>query len=230
MKTFVVLFTLNTILLVCGQVNIVPLGDSITYGCIDGCGTNITTPGCVDCQGGYRTSLFTLLTQKGIKFNFVGSLESGPSSINRHHEGHPGWRIDQIQADIVGWMNSYKPEIFLIHLGTNDAGQGGSSSLLIQRMQTLLSTIYKANPQAHIYLASIIHFYCNDAAEATVAAYNAGLPAVVQQFASQGFKISFVDIFNKGGLVQADYGDNCVHPNKNGYDKMARMWASAISV
>jgi len=233
MKVLFILFTLYVMLFMeaDAQVNIVPLGDSITYGCFDGCGANITTPECVACQGGYRTHLYVLLSQKGIKFNFVGSLESGPSIINRHHEGHPGWRIDQIQAQVVGWMNSYKPETFLIHLGTNDAAQGGQAPILIERMQLLLSTIFKTNPQAVIYVASIIHFYCNDNAESVVAAYNAGLPDVVKQFVSQGFKTYFVDIFNQAGLIQAlDYGDNCVHPNVNGYAKMANVWASAIKV
>lgn len=83
-------------------------------------------------------------------------------------QGHPGWRIDQIQANIEGWMTSYKPDYLLIHLGnylsffffpiahlfthhcplmylyltgTNDAGQNYSSAVMVQRMQLLLTTI-----------------------------------------------------------------------------------------
>ena len=53
------LFILHNILTssLAQKLNIMPLGDSITYGCLDGCGTNLTNPGCMACQGIY-TSLY----------------------------------------------------------------------------------------------------------------------------------------------------------------------------
>jgi len=201
-----------------------PLGDSITYGCLDGCGGNLTNPGCEPCMGGYRTGLSAQLTARQVDFTFVGSVQAGPTNISRNNEGHPGWRIDQVQAQITGWMAASKPDYILIHLGTNDAGQGYNTSTLQVRMQLLLQTIFAANPKTITYVASVIHFYCNDAAEAIVESFNAALPGIVAEVAAKGFPVKFIDMFNLSGLVQSDYGDNCVHPNAVGYKKMANVW------
>ncbi|WP_437766747.1 hypothetical protein WMF27_22915 [Sorangium sp. So ce281] len=68
---------------------ILPLGDSIT----DGVG--------VQGGGGYRIELFRKARAAGKKITFVGSLMNGPATVDgasfpRAHEGHSGWKIDQI--------------------------------------------------------------------------------------------------------------------------------------
>src|SRR5947209_18768574 len=93
-----------------GGVKVMPLGDSITYGTGD--------------PGGYRIGLWQRLVAGGYKVDFVGSQSNGPASLGDHdHEGHPGWRIDQLDANIVGWLNTYQPHTVLLHIGTNDIGQ-----------------------------------------------------------------------------------------------------------
>ncbi|MBS2964878.1 GDSL family lipase, partial [Actinocrinis puniceicyclus] len=68
-----------------GGVRVMPLGDSITDG--------NQTP------GGYRIGLWQRFVSAGYKVDFVGSLFNGPSTLGDHdHEGHSGWRIDQIDA------------------------------------------------------------------------------------------------------------------------------------
>lgn len=44
------------------------------------------------------------------------------------------------------------------------------------------------------YVASIIHFYCNNAAEALVESFNAQLPSIVKQFFDSGYSVTFVGI------------------------------------
>jgi hypothetical protein len=89
-------------------IKIMPLGDSITAG---------------DRYGGYRRLLYDLLTRDGIRFEFVGSLKGGDIP-NAHHEGHSGWRIDQIESGIAGgWLDTYRPDLVLLHIGTNDIWQ-----------------------------------------------------------------------------------------------------------
>src|SRR5262245_50352644 len=87
------------ILLSCGaaaqaDLTIMPLGDSITYG-LGG------TP------GGYRDRLYTDLQNAGFSFTFVGSSTENPSRLlsqagQTHHEGHSGFRIDQIANNLDG--------------------------------------------------------------------------------------------------------------------------------
>jgi hypothetical protein len=109
---------------------VLPLGDSVTYGCGDQCepGFNCTDPAafrhshyshlgqdghkgshyhpgqaagygtvpCSRCSGGYRGKLLKMLWIEGQDVEMVGSLEND-DGFGRH-EGHIGWRIDQLEA------------------------------------------------------------------------------------------------------------------------------------
>ncbi|MET8161545.1 SGNH hydrolase, partial [Sphaerisporangium sp. NPDC005289] len=72
-----------------GGVRVMPLGDSITEG--------------TQVPGGYRIGLWQRLASGRYTIDFVGSQFNGPGNLGDHdHEGHPGWRIDQIDANITG--------------------------------------------------------------------------------------------------------------------------------
>ena len=108
-----------------------PLGDSITYGA-----------SAQPAPGGYRTSLDQMLTRSGIDHQFIGSWTANSSPTldlenENHHDGHGGYRVDQIRRDLDGyahassdvggyWLAGRKtsgalsPDVVLIHLGTND--------------------------------------------------------------------------------------------------------------
>src|SRR6266487_3353076 len=74
-----------------GGVRVMPLGDSITDG--------------IQVPGGYRIRLRQRMVAAGFRVDYVGTLFNGPSNLGDHdHEGHPGWRIDQIDASITGWL------------------------------------------------------------------------------------------------------------------------------
>src|SRR6478736_2531080 len=78
---------------------IMPLGDSITTG-----NDNFNqTP------GGYRTTLFNLLSGAGYDFDFVGSLSDNPGPIpDNDHEGHGGFQLNQIQSVMVEPLQLYQ--------------------------------------------------------------------------------------------------------------------------
>ncbi|WP_433888455.1 hypothetical protein [Streptomyces sp. CA-111067] len=43
-----------------------------------------------------------------------------PAELGDHdHEGHPGWRIDQLDANIVNWLNATDPRTILLHIRTD---------------------------------------------------------------------------------------------------------------
>jgi lysophospholipase L1-like esterase len=120
------------------DVTILPLGDSITAG---------------NGYGGYRARMAADLTAAGFTFHLVGSQtmsnggETAPSLRPPHdglrHEGHGGWRIDQLDANLNGNTNvdaggrggyfitgghgtgraAIKPDVICVLAGINDINQ-----------------------------------------------------------------------------------------------------------
>jgi lysophospholipase L1-like esterase len=111
------------------------LGDSITLGA----SWPNSTP------GGYRTGLDQMLAHDGFAHRFVGTSALNSSlTLDEDgqvwHDGHGGYRIDQVMTDLDGiahaasdgggrWLTGTRtrvgisPDVVLIHLGTNDVLQ-----------------------------------------------------------------------------------------------------------
>jgi lysophospholipase L1-like esterase len=191
---------------------IMPLGDSITDG--------------FTVEGAYRIKLWSNLVTNGYSVDFVGSLSNGPASLgDKNHEGHSGWRIDQIDANINAWMDSYKPQIVLLHIGTNDIAQNYDLSNAPNRVGTLIDKICAKLPGGgKLYVAKIIPLSTADWNQ-KVNSFNLQVAAIVQTKANQGKPVYSVDMYS--ALTTADLADG-VHPNLTGYNKMGDVWFSAI--
>lgn len=190
-----------------GGVRVIPLGDSITDG--------LTVP------GGYRIGLWQKLVAGGFTVDFVGSLFNGPSSLGDHdHEGHSGWTIAQIDANIVNWLRTTTPRTVLLHIGTNDMIGGATGAPA--RLSTLIDHITSTAPDAIVFVATIIPLANSDAAVRT---FNAAIPGIVQSKVSAGKHVHLVDMFS--ALTTADLADG-VHPNAGGYEKMSAVWFNAL--
>ena len=168
---------------------VLPLGDSITLGVN---GTN----------EGYRGPLRVLLPV----LTFVGSQGTAPLL----HEGHSGWRIDQLQAVPIG-----HPTFVILHAGTNDAVQNHTAAQMLADMVTLLAGIPVG---VRVFVAQIpTSTWATPAQQAVEVAFDAGLPALASRW------VTIVDL----RLDPADLSDG-VHPNDNGYTKMAQLLAAAF--
>ncbi|HKT03158.1 MAG TPA: cellulose binding domain-containing protein [Rugosimonospora sp.] len=194
-----------------GGVRVMPLGDSITDG--------LTVP------GGYRIGLWQRFTAGRFVVDFVGSLSNGPASLGDHdHEGHSGWRIDQIDANIVGWLRTTTPHTVLLHIGTNDVLQNFNLSTAPGRLSTLIDHITATVPGVEVFVATIIPIG-NATSDAAARTFNAAIPGIVQSKVSAGAHVHLVDMHS--ALTTADLADG-IHPNAGGYDKMAAVWFSAL--
>lgn len=194
-----------------GGVRVMPLGDSITEG--------------TQVPGGYRIGLWQRVTANGYRVDFVGSQFNGPASLGDHdHEGHPGWRIDQIDANIVGWLQATTPRTVLLHIGTNDVLQNFNLSTAPSRLSTLIDHIANAAPSADIFVAQIIPL-ANASQDAAARTFNSAIPGIVQSKVNAGRHVHLVDMHSR--LTTADLIDG-VHPTTGGYDKMAAAWFSAL--
>jgi lysophospholipase L1-like esterase len=202
----------------CGNANsatrIMPLGDSITDG--------------YNIPGGYRIDLWRAVEDSGIDVDFVGSLRNGPPSLaDRDHEGHSGWRIDQIQASVDGWIRTHQPDVVLLLIGTNDILQHYRVPTAPGRLGLLIDRIYTLRPATKI-VVSTIPPTVNVTANAHIASYNAAVREVVRTRAAAGRPVWFVD--GCGKFTAADLADG-VHPDAAGHRKLAHAWhATLVSV
>lgn len=191
-----------------GGVRIMPLGASITDG--------------FNVPGGYRIKLWELLTNAGHRIDFVGSGSNGPASLGDHdHEGHSGWRIDQIDANVPAWLRTYAPRTILLHVGTNDVNQNFDLPRAGARLSALIDKIRANAPTVELFVSTLIP-ETDPVLEARIQALNAEIPGIVAQ---KGPLTHLVDMHAVVGT--ADLADG-THPTAGGYDKMGVQWFDAL--
>ncbi|WP_236594281.1 ricin-type beta-trefoil lectin domain protein [Saccharothrix sp. 6-C] len=194
-----------------GGVRVMPLGDSITEG--------------TQVPGGYRIGLWQRFGSGNYRVDFVGSQFNGPGSLGDHdHQGHPGWRIDQIDANVVTWLRNTTPRTVLLHIGTNDILQNYNVANAPARLSALVDRITATVPNADVFVATIIPL-ANSGQEAAARTFNATIPGMVQSKVNAGKRVRLVDMH--AALTTADLIDG-VHPTATGYDKMAATWYNAL--
>jgi hypothetical protein len=209
---------------------IMPLGDPITQA--------------DDSHLSYRYYLWILLTDAGVNFDFVGSMNGNyrgdpewpihkGRSFDSDHEGHWGWSAGQIldgfpqspDENLSGWLKGYTPDIALVHLGTNDVLRFESAADTIDELKQIIGTLRDDNPSVIILLAKLIpvpeglvsrHMDdLNDRIEDIGAEMSGPISPVIIVDQTAGFD-SDVDLYD--GL----------HPNESGERKMAAKWFEAL--
>ncbi len=205
-----------------GPLRVMPLGDSIT----EGNGWQV--------PGAYRPHLWQLFQQANVPVDFVGSQTSGPASLpDKNHEGHPGWTIEQLDEQIASWVRTYRPDVILLHAGTNNIWRPNElPTTAPRRLSKLIDHITQAAPNAHVYVASIVP---SDEHDAKVRQFNQTIQPMVDDKANRGAKVSFVDQYE--ALTGSDSIDgkhptliDGIHPTAEGYAMMAERWWEALSL
>ncbi|EDU48808.1 Lipase-GDSL-2 multi-domain protein [Pyrenophora tritici-repentis] len=197
------------------NLRILPLGDSITWGFINGGGSN-----------GYRERLLSDLKSSGYTVDFVGSQKSG-TMADKDNEGHSGFTISQIRNVASAGLAS-RPNVVLLHAGTNDLNRGNPASEpdsdAPRRLGLLLDDVLKAVPNAVVIVAKIIPSR-QSGLNANIKTFNNALPAIVAARVSKGSKVSIVDmnVLN----TSSELSDN-LHPNAAGYSRMGSIWNAGI--
>lgn len=244
-----------------------PLGDSITLG--------YSVP--QNSPGGYRAPLDQILSQSRIGHRFLG-MASGNSSPTldvsgqAHHDGHGGYRVDEIRRDLDGvahgssdlggrWLTrggaALKPDVVLLHLGTNDILQrwdtrrfhtrDGLVNLavleqrrsfvadLTARLGDLLLRIHVLRPRAVIVVATVVPIDLAGYAE-TVAEYAASVRLLADRLRGRGLPLVLADAYSAfvagappgAHVAPGLLSNDAVHPTAAGYAVLARTFAAVL--
>ncbi|MGX2994827.1 FG-GAP-like repeat-containing protein [Streptomyces sp. JNUCC 64] len=194
------------------KLTVMPLGDSITQGA--GSST----------RSSYRAALWPLLHSRTQALDFVGSQQHGQLT-DLDHEGHSGWLIEGLSANIDTWMAAAKPNVVLLHIGTNDMDRDHQVATAPERLAALIDQMTAASPNTTIVVATLVPSN-SQAVQSRIDAYNARIPGIVSARQAKGHKVAYVDMAS--ALTTADLKDR-LHPNDGGYVKMARVFADGVA-
>lgn len=208
-------------------VHILPLGDSITQG------------GRTDREEySYRYPLFCMLKEKGVDFDFIGSLKTGlhknfkwpdcdGEPFDLDHEGHYGWKTAAVRDKLAGWMEGYPapPDIALIHLGTNDQKAEDHKAAIVEPLKDIIAMLRKANPKVVVLVG---HLNFNGGAALKIRPL---VEEMAKEVSTEESPVVTVHIY-KGWNEKPDHPEtdtfDWAHPNPRGQKKMAAKWLEAM--
>ncbi|MEV5511294.1 FG-GAP-like repeat-containing protein [Streptomyces orinoci] len=190
---------------------VMPMGDSITRGVGSSTGA------------GYRTELRDQLASHTDDLHFVGTGRPA-GSPGLDHEGHPGWRIDELSDNVERWLASAHPNVVLLHIGTNDMDQNYAPDAAPERLGGLIDQITTAAPGVTVLVSSVVPSK-DPQVEKRVEKFNLAVPQIVAERRNKGRAVGYVDM---GDVTTADLADR-LHPSDSGYVKMARAFFRGVS-
>ncbi|KAH7025801.1 SGNH hydrolase-type esterase domain-containing protein [Microdochium trichocladiopsis] len=192
---------------------IMPLGASITWGTESEDGN------------GYRKVLYDSLEELGFSVDMVGSQQSGDME-DKDNEGHPGWRIAEVSGAADATIPE-QPNVVLINAGTNDCIQDYDVATAHERMRDLVDKLLAEIPGTTVVLSTLLP-NADDVVDGRVAGVNDKFRALVESMGAEDGKRVVLAEMNDGYITRDDLVEDGIHPNRNGYIKMAMIWFEAI--
>ena len=192
-------------------VTIMPLGDSITAAF-----TGHTS---------YRYWLWKKLVKEKFNVDFVGSqygVIGGPplySDFDQDHEGHFAYTADDLLLNVGSFVSAYRPQIILLHIGTNDIFQGHDNATTINTIGQTIDAIRRNDPNPIILLAQVIPLAGK---LAQTRDFNSRIPRLAREKSTRNSPVVVVNQW-AGFDLNIDTYDG-VHPNQKGEQKMANHW------
>lgn len=202
-------------------------------------------------EGGYRTFLCNELEENGLSqyVDFVGS-KTGGQCYDNEHEGYTGFSICRIEDSITGArmgidklvpkrVEKFQPDVLTIMIGTNDILSHYELDTMGERLEGVVDSAFEKLPEgAKLYLATIPDMDASDTTyidadtytveymDECVSNYNEQVKALVEKKQGEGKNIELADVH--AVLGKEDLYDG-VHPNEEGYKKLADYWYGVIT-
>lgn len=240
--------------------NILPLGNSITFD------KRSNDTRAIADKYGYRLPLLNFLENDGMHVRFIGSEHSGSNYLfdgNDANGGFPGIKDDQLSNLLkTGWrvqppdyniqitqgayLETYIPDVILLHIGTNgnDLTGGTSPADVAEILDEVDRVENELNKKIDVIIAQIINrapnqFYVtmfNDSLEFMIMdrinnpsnpAYPDNISVVdMQRDADIIYQIDSMGTIGNG--IIGDMNDK-LHPNDKGFLKMASVWHEELT-
>ncbi|PNP41723.1 hypothetical protein TGAMA5MH_06316 [Trichoderma gamsii] len=202
------------------ELRILCVGDSITVGFLS------------DKNGGdgngYRLELRNDLSRD--KVDFAGTETSDGSMSDGYFAAWSGRTIKYI-ADHVGPSLEQRPNIILLHAGTNDMNpnsaistEGNDPQGAANRLGDLVDQMAAHCPDAIILVAMIVNT-CDPNQSQRTKEYQALVPGVVRQRRDLGLHVIAIDFTSFPTSLLQD----CIHPTNDGYKKFGDYWYDFIT-
>lgn len=160
--------------------------------------------------------------------NPIGSVNPGEySPMDWENEGHSGFTMAQVQANLAGWLATIAttPDIVEFGLGANTGGHTAATMANVD-LPNLVSACRALLPKSVIIVSTVPP---QGVSAATIAGYNnliiANASAGLPPFNSP--TVRFVDTCSDFTVSECG-PDSSVHPNQFGYAKLADRLADAI--
>jgi hypothetical protein len=218
---------------------IMPIGDSITQSNLE--------------HQSYRYQLWAKMLNANISFDFIGSqqLNSNQTAVGNlppgtvqvarpditvngqtytfdpDHEAYWGLATDEVLTRLRASLPALaeKPDIALIHLGTNDVRNGQSDASTIQELKSIIAELRNSNPEVIIMVAKIIPYATNTGA---VTPLNLLIDDLDTSMSQGNSPVIIVDQYSGFNPVSGQDTFDGIHPNLSGEGKLADKWLAAI--
>ncbi len=221
-------------------IQILPAGDSITKGS-GTCQSLDGTDPYLNCIG-YRSPLWYMLTEAGYFVNFVGD-QGGYYQYqyihDNNHLGYGGWTDSGIAGIILDRLETFNPDVMLLHIGTNspneDPNQVKDILDIVDRYEfgppkrsvtVILAKIIKKLDTNRQPMSVITNFNNNIEAMATarINGTDGGTPNPSGGWYRAPGVNDNIHIVDMESAVPEDNIPDRTHPDADGYYIMAGVW------
>ena len=217
------LFMATAILKAGEAVKIMPVGNSITAG------EHYKYPP-VPERTGYRKYLYKMLIDSGYNVDFVGSQNHGERSesdtnwYDWNNEAYPGKKIPFIAGKVKDALDIYKPDILLVHVGTNGRDWDQKPGQVMEMLDSINKFSVDNDHPVTVFLCKIIKRFI-DIDSAPTSQFNSDVADSVAARTGDKIKIIMVDMENGAGLDYTDrLPDPTAIPPYEGGDMLGRRY------
>jgi lysophospholipase L1-like esterase len=155
----------------------------------------------------------------------VGNGPPADPDFDMDHEGHSGWKADEILTHMREWAEAAAPDVVLLHVGHNDLCRGQTIASTVADIGGIIDVLRTVNPRLVILLAQVI---------ASSSHCHRDIPALNAQLSTLGAgkdrgesPVRLVDQYS--GFDPSSMTYDGTHPNADGDSRMANRWFAILA-